>query len=74
MENTQVIEPAFRIIGVGSRPQRTVFSPARAAALAKKIFFSLMDHLGVCQVPRILRAQCIAAEGVAAAAETTAGE
>lgn len=74
MENSHVIEPAFRVIGVGPRPQRALFSPAAAVLLAKKVLFALLDHLGICHAPRILGAQCLAAETISAATATSMGE
>lgn len=68
MDNSQVIEPVFRIIAVRPCPQREVLSPARVASLTKTLFFALLDRIGVCQVPRVLGVHCFAAEGLTAEA------
>lgn len=74
MDNSQVIEPVFRIVAVGPRPERAVLSPARAAAAAKKAVFALLERLGLCKTPRVLCVQCLAADGPAPASEACMGE
>lgn len=74
MESTQVMEPTFRVIGATSRPQATLFSPARAASLAQKGFFGLLEHIGICHAPRVLGAQCLAGDSCGTATETGMGE
>lgn len=65
MENTQIIEPAFRIVAVSSRNRNAGgrrLSLLLIAGLVKKAFFAVLDRVGICHAPRVLSAECLAAE------------